>query len=93
MEVGASDYVDSPLGYLVANDKLDACTDASIRIEQLEHLVVFPLYILFQLFSPDGQVTEQCLYHNRRALLCGHDRCAPQLARLLELELRAPWSV
>jgi hypothetical protein len=48
----------SPLCHHIAHGELDAHTDASICIQQLQDLVVFSLYILLQLLPPDGQIVE-----------------------------------
>jgi hypothetical protein len=47
-----------PFRHKIARSELDAHTNAGIRIEKLQHLVVLPLDILLQLLSSHRKIVE-----------------------------------
>jgi hypothetical protein len=62
----------SPFRHKVAHGELDTHADTSVRIEQLQHLIVLSFDVLLQLFSAHREIVKERLDNDSSSLLGRH---------------------
>lgn len=69
-----------PLRHLVAHRESNTSTDASVRLQQRQHLSILSFDVLVQLLLADRKIMEDLFDDNLGTSLCSNGICAFQFA-------------